>query len=96
MPLIDAQRIMASGCGRVAFVVADQPPVGGQPRQGPLHHPSARDPCEPLLAGCFALCALRSDQEQADGVGDDEPLTAVDFLGRVVPPGLGVGRCRRP
>ena len=131
------------GHSRVAFVVARQAAVRGQPGEGALHGPPARDhreallacglahdvnggaqdlggpveqsPCEPAVGEhephwraqvgveqhrLGAVTVLHGggqyddDQQQPEGVGDDEPLAAVDLLPRVVAAGLppdGVG-----
>ncbi|MCW3818891.1 hypothetical protein ONA91_31075, partial [Micromonospora sp. DR5-3] len=54
MPLIAAQRIMASDVA-VASVAAGQPTVGDQSRQDLAQDPSARDHYQPLLAGSLRM-----------------------------------------
>jgi hypothetical protein len=48
------QRIMASDMGRVAFLVAGQAPVVGEPGEDALDRPPAGDHGEPMLPGGLA------------------------------------------
>ncbi len=66
----------------MAFVVPGQAAVGGEPGEGPLDRPAARDDREPALVGGFAHDVQRGAQDRGGpveqpagepGVGEDEP-----------------------
>jgi hypothetical protein len=76
--------------GGVAFVVAGQPPVCAEPRQGPLDRPPAWEYGESLL-----ICGLADDVDGgAQGLGDPADQASGETCG--VRTGAGAGRSPAP